>query len=67
MKVLKTGLILCVIALLASCGSEPKSDAPTENTEEPTADQVIEADEVEDQVKRDQERADSMKRALGIE
>ena len=58
---------MCVIALLASCGSEPKSDAPTENTAEPAADQVIEADEVEDQVKRDQERADSMKRALGIE
>lgn len=67
MKLLKPLVLLCAVALLSSCTSESKNDTPSEQTEPPTADQVIEADEVDDQVKRDQERADSMKRALGIE
>jgi len=67
MKLLKPLLLLCTIALFGACTSESKNDTPSDQTEPPAADQVIEADEVDDQVKRDQERADSMKRALGIE
>ncbi|MFT7591552.1 MAG: hypothetical protein ACI9UJ_001475 [bacterium] len=62
----KTLLLTTTLMALMACSSTDKkaTDLPTEDI---PADQEIKMDDLESQLKTDEERADSMKKALGIE
>ncbi len=58
--------ILLTSAALVSCGGSQDSDKDTNSIDAP-AEKEIKLEDVSDQVKTDQEKYDSAKRALGIE